>query len=743
MRNQSVKPISRSTLPVAALLLLLLVALHLMSSAVQNAEQLNRLYLPLLLFILFGLVALVALVAVNVVQLVASYRRHVAGSRLTLRMVLLFALLALVPVSVVYFYSQQFLLHGIDSWFDVQIDSAMEDALQLSRASLDLHRRERLRSTEKILAQLTEVSVAGMTLSLSEERERSGASELTLLEPSGQVITSINVDPTILVPELPDRSILEQVRDGGSFVGLLPKGEGKLLEVRVVVADSTRPLLLQALYPTTESISLLTEKVQQAYSRYHELAYLRGSLKSTFTLTLALVLLFSLLAAVWAAFFTAQRLVRPVTDIAEGTRAVASGDYDMQLPLPRSHDELSFVVASFNAMTRRIAQARDTADRSQRQVEAQRSYLETVLGQLSTGVMTIDPEGCLRTANAAAGEILRLDAGSYLGKPLRALAEDHPHLEQLVEILLRVHSEQREGWSEQLTLYGGEGRQILLCRSTPLQRPDGDSAGEVLVFDDITALIRAQRNAAWGEVARRLAHEIKNPLTPIQLSAERLRHKYLRRMNAEDAEVLERATHTIVQQVEAMKEMVNAFSDYARPPQMNLQPIEVDSFLSEVLELYRTTRGGWQLVSSLASEQAQIKGDPLRLRQVIHNLVKNAQEAVAGREDGRVEVITRQKSEAECRFLEIQVVDNGSGFDGDSPNHLFEPYVTTKAKGTGLGLAIVKKIVEEHGGMIWAENRPEGGARIMLRLPVLAGAAEEQDVACVVLPGPEERSEKQ
>ncbi len=740
MLNSALKRFFSGILPVVALLLLLLAALHLLSGAVQNAEALDRWFLPLLVFILFGLLGLLVVVIVNVVRLVISYRQEAAGSRLTLRMVALFVAVALVPVSVVYFYSQQFLLHGIDSWFDVEIDSAMEDALNLSQASLDLHRRERLRSTQKILSGLTQVSVAGLTLSLEDERERSGASELALFEPSGRVIAVINADPTQLVPEKPDDSILQQVREGGSFVGLLPAGEGGLLEVRVVVADPARPLILQALYPTSETVSKLTDKVQGSYSRYRELAFLRSSLKSTFTLALALVLLFSLLSAIWAAFVTARRLAAPVADIAAGTRAVAAGDYDKQLPRPSGHDDLSFLVVSFNAMTRRIARARDAAARSRQEVEAQRAYLQTVLSHLSSGVMTFDLDNCLRTANGAASEILQFDLSDYVGKSLDSLAVGSQQLSQLVEVIRTPITESAEEWRQEVTLYGSEGRQVLLCRSTPLVSPEEGRAGQVVVFDDITALIRAQRESAWGEVARRLAHEIKNPLTPIQLSAERLRHKYLGKMPQEDGAVLDRATHTIVQQVEAMKAMVNAFSDYARPPKMNPQPIQLDEFLSEVLDLYRTGGNTPHFEVSLEAEEAQIEADPVRLRQVVHNLVKNAQEAIADSEDGRVEVTSRQKQEADCRFVEIQVLDNGPGFGDENPNHLFEPYVTKKAKGTGLGLAIVKKIVEEHGGMIWAENCPQGGACVILRLPIL-GDGVEGGPACSTLPGPEVRGE--
>jgi PAS domain S-box-containing protein len=733
MGDSALKRFTGGTLPVLVLLALLLVALHLMSSAVQNAETLSRLFVPLLVFIILGLVTLVTLVVVNVVQLVTRYRRQAAGSRLTLRMVLVFVVLALVPVTVVYFYSQQFLMHGIDSWFDVEIDQAMEDTLALSRASLDQHKRERLRMSQMLVSELNAVSITGLTMSLDSLRERYGASELALMKLSGGVIASSNADPTILVPDRPDTSILQQVRNGADFVGVITKeGEEVPLQVRVVVADRSRRLILQALYPTSTNISTLTEKVQGAYTHYKELAFLRKSLKSTFTLTLALVLLFSLLAAIWAAFFSARRLVAPVADIAEGTKAVAAGDYDKQLPLPRSRDELAFLVSSFNTMTRRIAQARDAAGRSQGEVEAQRTYLETVLSGLSSGVMAFDPDGSLRTVNPAACEILGLE-GDHLGEHLDLLAGISSHIQQFVEAVRAALSPEMDEWRGEIVLFSSEGRQVLLCRSTPLVRSEQGQAGRVLVFDDITTLIRAQRDAAWGEVARRLAHEIKNPLTPIRLSAERLRHKYLRKMAPEDAEVLDRSTHTIVQQVEAMKEMVDAFSAYARPPKMNPQSLVLDALVSEVLDLYRSEEVGLEFSITLEAEQANIQADPVRMRQVVHNLLKNAQEAVADREQGRVEISTCQKSAADCMFIELRISDNGPGFDSDNLSHLFEPYVTTKVKGTGLGLAIVKKIVEEHGGMIWAENRAAGGASVILRLPMLDTESGENKI-CGSLP---------
>jgi nitrogen fixation/metabolism regulation signal transduction histidine kinase len=707
--------------PVAALMVVLFVALDLMSDAVQNSEKLSRAFVPLLSLVLLGLLILAVMVAVNVVKLVRRYRRQAAGSRLTARILILFVLISLLPVGAVYYYSLGFLLRGIDSWFDVKIDRAMEDAIELNQASLDLNQRVLLRYSEQLLAGIEDSSTTALALTLEQLRVQAGALEILILGPGGQIYGYANEDPTQLVPDHPARELLQRVRAGANYVGLETRVGGELV-VRVLVTDpSGRFRELQAIFPTSEHISELSQRLEDAYNRYTELAYLRQSLKLSFSVTLSLVLVFGLMAALIAAFHTARRLVAPVADIARGTRAVAEGDYEQQLPLPSHDDELAFLVSSFNAMTRRIAQARDAANRSQQAVEAQRAYLETVLGRLSSGVIAIDPDQRLRTANPAALQILRLSDDEVQEQDLAGLATQHPRVSRWVDTV-QEHLAKPEDWRAEITLFSGEGRQVLLCRGSPLLRPGSGEHGHVVVFDDITNLIMAQRDAAWGEVARRLAHEIKNPLTPIQLSAERLRHKLLPKLHDKDAGIVDRATHTIVAQVEAMKAMVNDFSSYARTPKMEAEPLRLDTLVSEVIDLYRSAGSVRGLELRLQAPDALIMGDPLRLRQVIHNLVKNALEAVDGRADARILVTTSHVDPTEEPHIDLQVQDNGGGIDDEMLGTIFDPYVTTKAKGTGLGLAIVKKIIEEHGGIIWAENA-NGGARLVIRLPLWRGEA--------------------
>jgi PAS domain S-box-containing protein len=482
--------------------------------------------------------------------------------------------------------------------------------------------------------------------------------------------------------------------------------------------------MLQGVFPIERRLGELADTVESSYQRYGEKARLREPLKTSFTLTLTLVLLLSLFGALYGAFWSARRLVRPIQDLVAGTRAVAKGDFDMRLPLT-SHDEMGILVHSFNDMTKRLARTREEARRSQQAVEAERANLAVILARLSTGVISLQPDRTIRTANQAACSILGVEVEAVIGKLLEQAGVGSVLFEQF-EAACRAHLDSGETeWREQLVLQGESSRRILMCACTTLSGQESPG-GFVIVFDDITTLLQAQRDAAWGEVARRLAHEIKNPLTPIQLSAERLRRKLLGSMDQAQAQVLDRATHTIVQQVEAMKEMVNAFSEYARAPEMDVSRFDLNQLIAEVAELYRapgrSDRHGRPDRVSLRLDPAlkEIEADRGRMRQLIHNLLANAIEALEGVPNPVACVETRLLEQGGGLAAEIIVEDNGPGFRPDVIGQVFDPYVTTKPKGTGLGLAIVKKIVEEHGGTIEADNARTGGARVRIELPLAA-----------------------
>jgi nitrogen fixation/metabolism regulation signal transduction histidine kinase len=728
--------------PILVFVLLLLASLVLMSNATQGSARFGQLYSVLLVINALGLVTLAGLIAWNLITLLGQVSRRLAGARLTVRMVAMFVILSVTPVLIVYYFSLQFLHRGIDSWFDVRIERALDDALELSRTALGVRMRELLKQTEIVAGDLVGTPDDKIAMSLDNARRLSGASEFALIGPNGLIIASSNVDPTTIVPNRPDDAILVQLRQSGSYIGLDPIGD-EGIHVRVAVnlpevVTSEEPRVLQALFPVPERMNTLAESVQLAFGNYRELAYLRKPLKTSFTLTLSLVLLLSLFAAVWAAFYSARRMVAPLQDLAEGTRAVAGGDYETQLDTS-SQDEVGFLVESFNEMTRRLAVARDEARRSQHLVEDQRRYLEAVLARLSTGVITLDGSGRLFTCNKAANQILRIELDSKVRSTFEEISKEHAHLEPLAHALRsrlgapRGSGDAREDWREEVVLIGAAGRQNLMCSGTALPDADGDFVGHVIVFDDVTDLVQAQRNAAWSEVARRLAHEIKNPLTPIQLSAERLRHKYLEKTRIEDSDALDRLTRTIVQQVEAMKAMVNAFSDYARTPRMLIQTIDLNELITDVVALYRGGDGdsfidGESLIETeLAENLPPVEVDPDRIRQILHNLIKNSLEAGAVEGPARILIETRFLRESSRDIVEIRTRDWGRGFSDDIAEHVFEPYVTTKTKGSGLGLAIVKKIVEEHGGVVWAENQSDGGASVVMQLPVVTSAQSQTD----------------
>lgn len=715
------KRISDSFFPVLAMGLFLVLSLSLLSTATENSTQFGRLHLILVIINALGLIVLVGLIGVNFIKLIKNYRRNVVGSRLTARLVIVFVILAVAPVSVVYYFSLGFLQRGIDSWFDVRVEGAMQDALELSRSALDLRIRELLKQTRIMADTLTDVPDTTVLLNLNDLRSESNAYELTLVTDSGRIIASSSADTTAIIPSKPDDVILSQVRENKSYAGLAPVGDlGLQIRVAVSIDNVQAPAqqrVLYALFPIADRINLLADSVQTAYSQHKELVYLREPLKNSFTLTLSLVLLVSLLTAIWAAFFSAQRLVAPVRVLAVGTRAVAAGNYDKKLPVT-SNDELGSLVQSFSEMTSRISQARDEAQFSKEQVERERGYLRAVLARLSSGVITLDRELNVRVANSASSQILEIDMDRAVGNRLNTILGIGPHLKNFVEVLKRNLLMDHQEWHEEVTVSRRRGTKILMCRGAVLPSEEPDKAGYVVVFDDVTNLVRAQREAAWGEVARRLAHEIKNPLTPIQLSAERLRRKYLSKMKPEDAEVLDRSTHTIVQQVESMKEMVKAFSEYARVPKLQLQRLNFEILINEVLDLYRDDESGVSIVLSIQQGVPDVEADAGRIRQLMHNLIKNAIESTRNTQHAQIVVSVSAISTADQELVELRVVDNGPGIPDKMIDTLFEPYTTTKIKGGGLGLAVVKRIVEEHSGTVFAENRHEGGACFVVRLPV-------------------------
>jgi PAS domain S-box-containing protein len=716
---------------IAVAAILVISVLMLLARSVENSAQFSRWQLWILGANIAGVIVLAVLLARKLTQLVRDYRHHVPGSRLTARTVAMFGALVIVPLLVIYLFSLEFLNRGIDSWFRVEIKQGLDEAVVLSRSALDLRVREQARRTEALAASLREYSNSALAAALDAERRTAGARELIAFGANGEVMAaSVDVREMLVGPQIP-REMLMQVRGNRPYMGLEPLSDGGyLISTAAPIPDmgpEARRRFLVARHELPRELAELANAVQHAYNNYGVLAYVREPLKYQFRLALTLVLLLAMLSSIYLAIRSAQMLTRPVHDLIQGTRAVGKGDFETRLPLP-SRDEMGFLVQSFNDMTKRLRRASEEANRSRQLIELERERLAVILGGLSTGLLVVDTSLRLRIANDAADAILGTELASLIGVELSRVAEAPPRLAEFASRLrARLAGEARE-WQDEFEL---PPDRVLRVACAPLADAAGE-AGYVVVFDDITSLLHAQRDAAWGEVARRLAHEIRNPLTPIQLAAERLGRRLAGKLSGEDAEILDRATRTIVQQVESMKSMVNAFSEYARAPELKLSRVDLNELVAEVVELYREHESAAALSMQIDAALPPLRGDRGRLRQVLNNLIANGLEAVEGLPGGRVVVQTQMNSGPKGNSAVIMVTDNGNGFRQELLARVFEPYVTSKPKGTGLGLAIVKKIAEEHGGSIEADNRPEGGAYVRVVLPLAVqqeGAQPARDIA--------------
>jgi nitrogen fixation/metabolism regulation signal transduction histidine kinase len=650
----------------------------------------------------------------------------VFGSRLALRLLLIFSLMAILPGALVYGISVQFLGKSIESWFDVKVDRALEGGLNLGRNILDnlvedLHNKAR--AAADTLSRQSEQPL----LTLNRLVEQSQIHEATLFNYDGSIIAFAQLDVTEPVPEPLSTAAMHQIKTEELYraVESIP-GKGLYLKVLMAIdiADGAGDThVLQLLQPVPKQLAEDAEIVQAAYRDYQELLLSREGLISLYGVTLTLALLLSLFSALAAAFLISERLSAPLGMLAEGTRAVAQGDFSRRHPV-QSRDELGVLTESFNLMTQQLEEARTMAQRHQQEVESARAYLENVLANLSSGVLVFDQNLRMRTANLSAEQILKVPLSGLEGLTIEECAVRQPQLDSFkTEILEGFHSGKKGEWQCQLERSGDGTSQVLLLRGTRL--PDASGGGGVVVFDDITHLLQAQRTAAWGEVARRLAHEIKNPLTPIQLSAERVQHKLADKLDPEDAQILRRSTETIVNQVEALKRMVNEFSEYARAPELEFHLLDFNGLIGEILALYEAASaaapGNLQprIYLALAPDLPRVRGDSAGLRQVIHNLLQNAQDTLIGVAEPAIMVRTELAPDG----IRFSVSDNGGGFSEQVKARVFEPYVTTKSKGTGLGLPIVKKIIEEHHGMIEIENIRPRGARISITLPAARSAS--------------------
>ena len=706
----------RYLIAIAALVGALL--LFLLSKASSSSEFISgSSYTIVLILSGFFILSLIAIIANQIKKLFRNIKKDVMGSRLSMRLVISFTLMAVIPGLIVYLVSVNFLTRSIESWFNVKVESALDGGLKLGQKALDIMLTDLELKAERMALSLSSLPATSQYAALSDLREKTGVQDATIISDQGKIIAVSSNDAESFLPALPTLIQLKQAEN--NIYGKIEPITNKGLYLRVLApingtSISNERLILQILQPVPNSLSTLAESVQDVFQDYQKLSYSRDSLKLIFSITLTLVLMLAILTAVAIGFLLSRKLSEPLALLAEGTKKIAKGNFKTMLP-EKGKDELGVLVRSFNSMTRQLDQATQTSENNQIRLESARSYLETVLAHLSSGVIVINDAMEIKSFNIAASKILQVDLSKNKDQLLTSISNKNKLLKDfVVSIQEEIKTSNRKMQPEiikQFEIRYEKNNQVLSLQITTL--PQNKVNNYVLMIDDITMMIQAQRNAAWSEVARRLAHEIKNPLTPIQLSAERIKHKLGSKLNKDDTEILEKAVSTIVNQVDAMKTMVNEFSEYARAPKLNLESTDINETIIEISHLFENS--GIKITTNLLKGLPKIKVDANMMRQVLINLIQNAQDAMVNNTKKPSIKINTNKYK---NYLILSIEDNGPGFSEDILKKAFEPYVTTKSHGTGLGLAIVKKIIEEHEGIIVVENIKSGGAHINIQLPI-------------------------
>ena len=699
-----------------------MVLVFLLSIATNRPSLYERHYVWLFWVNVTAAALLLLVIFIAGTRLLVRVRRGKFGSRLLLKLAAIFALVGVVPGVLIYTVSYQFVSRSIESWFDVRVESALDAGLNLGRGTLDALVDDLATKTRQAAERLGDAPGPVPPLGLERLREQLSAQDITIVGSAGQVIESTGSSSARLMPDRPPPTLLRQARSArvaSQLEGLDEDAVASAASARVralaqipntsfALGTQERYLMVTRALPASLAANALA--VQAAYREYQQRALARDGLRKMYIGTLTLALVLAVFAALLLAVALSNQIVRPLLLLADGVQQVAQGDLSAK-PVFASRDELGGLTRSFADMTQELSEARALVQRSVVQVEGARANLQTILDNLTAGVIVFDRDGNIDTVNPGATRIVKLPLSAYRGSRLDAV----PGLAsfgQAVWQRFELHASspeagERDHWQDAFelqtqTLDGRERDTVtLLVRGAAM--PQG---ARLMVFDDITEVVSAQRSEAWSEVARRLAHEIKNPLTPIQLSAERLQHKLASKLEGADQAMLARSVDTIVNQVQAMKTLVNEFRDYARLPAAHFGVLDLNELVHEVLGLYATEQEAGRLHADLAVDLPAIVGDATQLRQVIHNLVQNGLDAVADQPDGRVRVRTEAARNAEgaLRAVRLQVVDNGPGFADKVLKRAFEPYVTTKTKGTGLGLAVVKKIADEHGARVRIAN---------------------------------------
>ena len=689
--------------------------LILLAKAISNSDLISsdsfRALLGLNILFIFSLIVLIGF---QIFRLLQNVKKEITGSRLTLRLVMSFALMGVVPVLIVYLVSVNFLTKSIESWFDVKVESALEGGLTLGQKTIDILMKDIELKGKSIAYSIGNVDPEQRYSLLTDLREKFRIEDAVIFD-QNSIIIEVSSEKSDLIPPIPNIKDLEKGSKG--FFGRIEEKDGEQIYLKTFTPILTKnvnskTLILQLTQPIPPSIANLALSVESVYSEYQQLTYSRNSLKIIYILTLTLVLLLALLSSVSASFVISRRFSSPLAMLADATRQISKGNYK-KIISKQGKDEIGVLISSFNSMTSQLEDATNSSEKDRERLEIARTFLETILAHLTTGVIVLDQAKIIRLNNIAASKILKIKSNDMSNMPMSEIVDKYllfKPMYEFVESYIDSDKKNKKEESQEFKLNKeNEQESTIMLQITPIKNNKDKSY--VLVIDDISEVTQAQRHRAWGEIARRLAHEIKNPLTPIQLSAERIQLKFKNKLDKEDSEILERSTNTIVNQVNSLKIMVNEFAEYARPPKIQKDSVQIDKLIDEVVALYEIEK-----IITIKKDRKipTIYADQNKLRQVIINLLENSQDALKEIKNKKIMISIKNKSGE----IELTVEDNGVGIPDIIIGRIFEPYVTSKKTGTGLGLAIVHKIIEEHEGKITIDRIKNSGTRVTINFKI-------------------------
>ncbi|SUO94562.1 HAMP domain-containing histidine kinase [Suttonella ornithocola] len=688
-----------------------LYALYHLSQAATHPEMADPSYTKMLITIAIGLAVLLIITIWQIFSLFYRIRKHKSGARLSLSFALRMLITTIIPVGIIGAFAWQFLSYDLGKTFNSQVSDALEDSLQLARTSITLRARQALNQTQSLADTMTDMNYADLISDIERLRRRSGANELAVFDHQGNLVAFANNNLNVMNVTPPSPAALLRTREGQDYFEYETDDNRYTIKVLADIDKHNRePYYLQANYPMPDAFNSLANSVRESYRQYQSYRFLQPHITTSLLFVLSFILALTILTALWISALFGESMTRPVRQLIDATKKVTEGDFSTPVTdLPEN--DLGTLGDNFNAMLLTLRDAESMNNHIQNQLTEQNTFLATILENITAGVLTLDWHGKLQTLNQAAILILDTSMNRHLGRrPPQNQKTPEDSYEELMQAL-SSHI-QKTKWRCEVTLSQFGQRKILICHGSRLPRQNHKNrGGQVIVFEDVTEFQQNQRNSAWEEVARRLAHEIKNPLTPIRLQGERLQRKLSDKLSEEsDQHILQRATTTIINQVDAMQQMVSDFSQYAKPLELRQKAIDFNHLLKDIAELYPDI----ELTLQLKEPLPEMCADPIQLRQVIHNLTKNAIEATPDNETTHI----LWQTESNGKTITFTIEDNGSGF-ADLKQDPFEPYVTNKTKGTGLGLAIVKKIITEHQGSIQAgHSKTLKGAAIIITLPI-------------------------